>query len=150
MQKTSQRQRLNDTTPFLVKWEGNRSIKTLKTRFRFNCAPISIRLKGMTKSITLIQTIAFAGVFSGVSFWYGFVIGRESSEKSSEIWLKIFAVGTPPPRNLQIVLDSVVIYSLSFLGYCMLLYCGAKLDGSILVFRAWYWWGLPSTWKCIC
>ncbi|XP_038726143.1 uncharacterized protein LOC120017125 [Tripterygium wilfordii] len=35
----------------------------------------------MAKSITLIQTIAFAGVFSAVSFWYGFVIGRESSRK---------------------------------------------------------------------
>ncbi|KAF5735107.1 hypothetical protein HS088_TW15G00607 [Tripterygium wilfordii] len=35
----------------------------------------------MTKSVTLIQTIAFAGLFSGAAFWYGFVIGRESSRK---------------------------------------------------------------------
>ncbi|XP_054824215.1 uncharacterized protein LOC129322154 [Prosopis cineraria] len=35
----------------------------------------------MEKSFTLIQTIATAGVFSAISFWYGFMFGRESSRK---------------------------------------------------------------------
>ncbi|CAL5359685.1 unnamed protein product [Camellia sinensis] len=35
----------------------------------------------MEKSFTLIQTIATAGVFSAVSFWYGFMFGRESARK---------------------------------------------------------------------
>ncbi|KAL7111307.1 hypothetical protein ACP275_05G079800 [Erythranthe tilingii] len=35
----------------------------------------------MQKSFTLIQTVATAGVFSAVSFWYGFMFGRESSRK---------------------------------------------------------------------
>ncbi|KAJ8747540.1 hypothetical protein K2173_003684 [Erythroxylum novogranatense] len=35
----------------------------------------------MQKSFTLIQTIATAGVFSAVSFWYGFMFGRESARK---------------------------------------------------------------------
>ncbi|KAL6979813.1 hypothetical protein U1Q18_021469, partial [Sarracenia purpurea var. burkii] len=36
---------------------------------------------GMEKSFTLIQTVATAGVFSAVSFWYGFMFGRESARK---------------------------------------------------------------------
>ncbi|KAF7828503.1 DNA-directed RNA polymerase II subunit RPB2 [Senna tora] len=35
----------------------------------------------MEKSFTLIQTVATAGVFAAVSFWYGFMFGRESSRK---------------------------------------------------------------------
>ncbi|KAL8210160.1 hypothetical protein R6Q57_006892 [Mikania cordata] len=35
----------------------------------------------MVKSFTLIQTVATAGLFSAVSFWYGFMIGRETSRK---------------------------------------------------------------------
>ncbi|XP_058222167.1 uncharacterized protein LOC131332113 [Rhododendron vialii] len=35
----------------------------------------------MEKSFTLVQTIATAGVFSAVSFWYGFMFGRESARK---------------------------------------------------------------------
>ncbi|GKV10755.1 hypothetical protein SLEP1_g22075 [Rubroshorea leprosula] len=35
----------------------------------------------MEKSFTLIQTIATAGVFSGISFWYGFMFGKESARK---------------------------------------------------------------------
>ncbi|CAL5432444.1 uncharacterized protein LOC114307825 [Camellia sinensis] len=35
----------------------------------------------MVKSFTLIQAIATSGVFSAVSFWYGFMFGRESSRK---------------------------------------------------------------------
>ncbi|KAL5724128.1 hypothetical protein ACHQM5_007429 [Ranunculus cassubicifolius] len=33
------------------------------------------------KSFTLVQTVAAAGVFSAVSFWYGFMFGRESARK---------------------------------------------------------------------
>ncbi|KAK1273721.1 hypothetical protein QJS04_geneDACA012056 [Acorus gramineus] len=35
----------------------------------------------MEKRFTLIQTMATAGVFSTVSFWYGFMFGRESARK---------------------------------------------------------------------
>ncbi|KAL2233746.1 uncharacterized protein LOC110011233 [Sesamum indicum] len=35
----------------------------------------------MQKGFTLIQTVATAGVFSAVSFWYGFMFGRESARK---------------------------------------------------------------------
>ncbi|KAK2999019.1 hypothetical protein RJ639_022621 [Escallonia herrerae] len=35
----------------------------------------------MEKAFTLIQTVATAGVFSAVSFWYGFMFGRESARK---------------------------------------------------------------------
>ncbi|XP_021892846.1 uncharacterized protein LOC110810857 [Carica papaya] len=35
----------------------------------------------MEKSFSLIQTIATAGVFSAISFWYGFMFGRESARK---------------------------------------------------------------------
>lgn len=35
----------------------------------------------MGKSFTLIQTVSTAGVFSAVSFWYGFMFGRESARK---------------------------------------------------------------------
>ncbi|KAL4199622.1 hypothetical protein AMTRI_Chr03g145820 [Amborella trichopoda] len=35
----------------------------------------------MEKRFTLFQTVAAAGVFSAISFWYGFMFGRESSRK---------------------------------------------------------------------
>ncbi|XP_022875481.1 uncharacterized protein LOC111393929 [Olea europaea var. sylvestris] len=35
----------------------------------------------MQKSFTLVHTVATAGVFSAVSFWYGFMFGRESARK---------------------------------------------------------------------
>ncbi|OAY29769.1 uncharacterized protein LOC122721931 [Manihot esculenta] len=35
----------------------------------------------MEKAFTLIQTVATAGLFSAVSFWYGFMFGRESARK---------------------------------------------------------------------
>ncbi|XP_035545252.1 uncharacterized protein LOC121267471 [Juglans microcarpa x Juglans regia] len=35
----------------------------------------------MGKSFTLIQTVTTAGAFSAVSFWYGFMFGRESARK---------------------------------------------------------------------
>jgi len=35
----------------------------------------------MTKTLTLTQAISVAGVFSAVSFWYGFMFGRESARK---------------------------------------------------------------------
>ncbi|GAV77397.1 hypothetical protein CFOL_v3_20869 [Cephalotus follicularis] len=35
----------------------------------------------MKKSFSLIQTIATAGFFSAISYWYGFMFGRESSRK---------------------------------------------------------------------
>ncbi|RZC74534.1 hypothetical protein C5167_050016 [Papaver somniferum] len=35
----------------------------------------------MDKKLTLLQTVAAAGVFSTISFWYGFMFGRESSRK---------------------------------------------------------------------
>nr|GLL25898.1 uncharacterized protein LOC104211942 [Ipomoea trifida] len=39
----------------------------------------------MQKSgFSLLQTVATAGVFSAVSFWYGFMFGRESSRKELE------------------------------------------------------------------
>ncbi|KAI0530571.1 hypothetical protein KFK09_000115 [Dendrobium nobile] len=35
----------------------------------------------MEKRLTLVQTMAAAGLFSAVSFWYGFMFGRESARK---------------------------------------------------------------------
>ncbi|XP_057819469.2 uncharacterized protein LOC131032486 [Cryptomeria japonica] len=35
----------------------------------------------MAKTLTLMQTTFAAGVFSAVSFWYGFMFGRESARK---------------------------------------------------------------------
>ncbi|CAA7406731.1 unnamed protein product [Spirodela intermedia] len=35
----------------------------------------------MEKKLTLVQTVFTAGVFSAVSFWYGFMFGRESARK---------------------------------------------------------------------
>lgn len=33
------------------------------------------------KKLTLVQTVAAAGVFSAISFWYGFMFGRESARR---------------------------------------------------------------------
>ncbi|EER90391.1 hypothetical protein BDA96_10G342300 [Sorghum bicolor] len=33
------------------------------------------------KKLTLLETVAAAGVFSAVSFWYGFMFGRESARR---------------------------------------------------------------------
>ncbi|CAL4927445.1 unnamed protein product [Urochloa decumbens] len=33
------------------------------------------------KKLTLLQTVAVAGVFSAVSCWYGFMFGRESARR---------------------------------------------------------------------
>uniref|UniRef100_A0A0D9WU49 Membrane lipoprotein n=1 Tax=Leersia perrieri TaxID=77586 RepID=A0A0D9WU49_9ORYZ len=33
------------------------------------------------KQLTLLQTVAVAGVFSAVSCWYGFMFGRESARR---------------------------------------------------------------------
>ncbi|TVT97574.1 hypothetical protein EJB05_40966 [Eragrostis curvula] len=33
------------------------------------------------KKLTLLQTVTAAGVFSAVSFWYGFMFGRESARR---------------------------------------------------------------------
>uniref|UniRef100_J3MHM7 Membrane lipoprotein n=1 Tax=Oryza brachyantha TaxID=4533 RepID=J3MHM7_ORYBR len=33
------------------------------------------------KNVTLLQAVAFAGVFSAVSCWYGFMFGRESARR---------------------------------------------------------------------
>ncbi|KAK8940653.1 hypothetical protein KSP39_PZI009932 [Platanthera zijinensis] len=38
----------------------------------------------MEKRLTLAQAVAAAGVFSTVSFWYGFMFGRESARKDLE------------------------------------------------------------------
>ncbi|KAK8968908.1 hypothetical protein KSP40_PGU016996 [Platanthera guangdongensis] len=38
----------------------------------------------MEKRLTLAQAVAAAGVFSAVSFWYGFMFGRESARKDLE------------------------------------------------------------------
>ncbi|XP_021689661.2 uncharacterized protein LOC110671485, partial [Hevea brasiliensis] len=37
--------------------------------------------KKKEKTFTVIQTVATAGLFSAVSFWYGFMFGREPARK---------------------------------------------------------------------
>ncbi|CAJ2635118.1 unnamed protein product [Trifolium pratense] len=66
----------------------------------------------MEKRITLVQTVATAGVFSAISFWYGFMFGRESSRKELSQLIEDLRRGnpTPPPhiyhfrvnRNLEV------------------------------------------------
>ncbi|KAM7491136.1 hypothetical protein LguiA_034057 [Lonicera macranthoides] len=58
----------------------------------------------MEKAFTLVQTIATAGVFSAVSFWYGFMFGRESSRKELGDLIENLRRGnpdssTPPPHS---------------------------------------------------
>ncbi|KOM51412.1 hypothetical protein LR48_Vigan09g007100 [Vigna angularis] len=50
----------------------------------------------MEKKLTLVQTIATSGVFSAISFWYGFMIGRESSRKELSHLIEDLRCGTPP------------------------------------------------------
>ncbi|XP_074584563.1 uncharacterized protein LOC141840471 [Curcuma longa] len=35
----------------------------------------------MERKLTLLQTVITAGVFSSLTFWYGFMFGRESARK---------------------------------------------------------------------
>ncbi|KAL9242733.1 hypothetical protein vseg_016704 [Gypsophila vaccaria] len=35
----------------------------------------------MERKFSLLHTVATAGLFSAVSFWYGFMFGRESARK---------------------------------------------------------------------
>ncbi|KAE8055523.1 hypothetical protein FH972_012357 [Carpinus fangiana] len=60
----------------------------------------------MEKSFTLIHTIATAGAFSAISFWYGFMFGRESARKELGELIKDLRCGnsdsaasssSPPP-----------------------------------------------------
>ncbi|KDP45987.1 hypothetical protein JCGZ_11890 [Jatropha curcas] len=57
----------------------------------------------MEKTFTLIQTIATAGVFSAVSFWYGFMFGRESARKELGDLIEDLRRGNstsnPPPHS---------------------------------------------------
>ncbi|KAG4933257.1 hypothetical protein AAZX31_17G145500 [Glycine max] len=56
----------------------------------------------MEKKMTLVQTIATAGVFSAISFWYGFMFGRESSRKELSQLIEDLRHGgenTPPPSH---------------------------------------------------
>ncbi|KAL5064215.1 hypothetical protein RYX36_025952 [Vicia faba] len=55
----------------------------------------------MEKRITLVQTVATAGVFSAISFWYGFMFGRESSRKELSHLIEDLrrANPTPPPHS---------------------------------------------------
>ncbi|KEH33892.1 hypothetical protein MtrunA17_Chr3g0099731 [Medicago truncatula] len=51
----------------------------------------------MEKKITLVQTVATASVFSAISFWYGFMFGRESSRKELSHLIEELRSGNPPP-----------------------------------------------------
>ncbi|KAJ9135150.1 hypothetical protein P3X46_032363 [Hevea brasiliensis] len=57
----------------------------------------------MGKTFTLIQTVATAGLFSAVSFWYGFMFGRESARKELGDLIEDLRRGnsssTPPPNS---------------------------------------------------
>ncbi|MFS7927931.1 hypothetical protein Hanom_Chr04g00314941 [Helianthus anomalus] len=65
----------------------------------------------MTKSFTLIQTVATAGLFSAVSFWYGFMFGRETSRKELGDLIADLRRSNPdqssttPPHSLLNALD---------------------------------------------
>ncbi|RYR29131.1 hypothetical protein Ahy_B01g053443 isoform A [Arachis hypogaea] len=49
----------------------------------------------MEKKLTLLQTVATAGVFSAISFWYGFMFGRESSRKELSQLIEDLRNGNP-------------------------------------------------------
>ncbi|XP_020579243.1 uncharacterized protein LOC110023926 [Phalaenopsis equestris] len=51
----------------------------------------------MEKRLTLIQTVAAAGLFSAVSFWYGFMFGRESARKDLEELIDHLRRGSAKP-----------------------------------------------------
>ncbi|OIW10327.1 hypothetical protein TanjilG_28078 [Lupinus angustifolius] len=52
----------------------------------------------MEKKFTLVQTIATATVFSAVSFWYGFMFGRESSRKDLSQLIQDLRRANPNPN----------------------------------------------------
>ncbi|XP_066372896.1 uncharacterized protein [Miscanthus floridulus] len=54
-----------------------------KTELAADLTPISpdSQRAMQEKKLTLLQTVAAAGVFSAVSFWYGFMFGRESARR---------------------------------------------------------------------
>ncbi|KAJ8444302.1 hypothetical protein Cgig2_019860 [Carnegiea gigantea] len=70
----------------------------------------------MEKKFALIHTVATAGVFSAVSFWYGFTFGRESARKELgdliEDLRRSNSNSAPPP---QFVLHKSLAESLWFL-----------------------------------
>ncbi|XP_057477425.1 uncharacterized protein LOC130765102 [Actinidia eriantha] len=53
----------------------------------------------MEKSFTLIHTIATAGVFSAVSFWYGFMFGREYARKKLGDLIEELRRSNPDPSS---------------------------------------------------
>ncbi|KAL5551266.1 hypothetical protein UlMin_001442 [Ulmus minor] len=55
----------------------------------------------MEKSFTLLHTVVTAGVFSAVSFWYGFMFGRESARKDLGDLIEDLRRGNsdPPPSH---------------------------------------------------
>ncbi|CAJ1943199.1 unnamed protein product [Sphenostylis stenocarpa] len=55
----------------------------------------------MEKKLTLVQTIATAGVFSAISFWYGFMFGRESSRKELSHLIEDLRRGNPPSSPIS-------------------------------------------------
>ncbi|KAL8141806.1 hypothetical protein V2J09_014838 [Rumex salicifolius] len=59
-------------------------------------------LTKMEKKFTLLHTVATAGIFSAVSFWYGFMFGRESSRKQLGDLIEDLRRGNdsvPPPPH---------------------------------------------------
>ncbi|RYR29132.1 hypothetical protein Ahy_B01g053443 isoform B [Arachis hypogaea] len=58
----------------------------------------------MEKKLTLLQTVATAGVFSAISFWYGFMFGRESSRKE----LSQLCCVTYHDNTAQVISESVM------------------------------------------
>ncbi|EXC26756.1 hypothetical protein L484_023372 [Morus notabilis] len=58
----------------------------------------------MEKSFTLLHTVLTAGAFSAVSFWYGFMFGRESARKELGDLIEDLRRGNPdsnppPPHS---------------------------------------------------
>ncbi|KAE9607411.1 hypothetical protein Lalb_Chr09g0329711 [Lupinus albus] len=53
----------------------------------------------MEKKLTLVQTIATATVFSAVSYWYGFMFGRESSRKELSQLIEDLRRDNPTPSS---------------------------------------------------
>ncbi|XP_051144607.1 uncharacterized protein LOC127260742 [Andrographis paniculata] len=51
----------------------------------------------MQKGFTLVQTVGTAGIFSAVSFWYGFMFGRESARKELEELIEKLRRSSSPP-----------------------------------------------------
>ncbi|XP_060674254.1 uncharacterized protein LOC132804168 [Ziziphus jujuba] len=56
----------------------------------------------MEKTFTLLHTVVTAGVFSAVSFWYGFMFGRESARQELGNLIEDLRRGNPnqnPPPS---------------------------------------------------